>query len=343
MWYYKIVIDAIISFSPTPPGRAKDREKAKSKMRDKTIILLATIISLAMASIPQHVSAMRVETNYPADTNLQVPVINYHRFLPDRYETSTGMKRRLSDFRADLQKLYDAGYTLISIDDLVDGNIHVPAGRRPLVLTIDDAFFADQLWLDETGVPSDQCGIGVLYRFYQEHPNFGFQVAMFANFGDKYYGNVYRNGWWYVGDGWQEALAQAIVWGIEHGVIPYNHLYIHPRLDMTEYQTIQSEEYSNDAALRDLLARAGRADLIDQVNNYIALPYGLWPADQAGIDKLLGYTDPEGRAVKAVFEAGYEYMPEYAEPYAADFDPYHIPRLAGIDAAIESIVELAKN
>lgn len=276
------------------------------------------------------------------DQNPIIPVLNYHRFLPDGYDQSTGMKRRLEDFDTDLQRLYDAGYTLISLDDLLSGNIDVPAGRRPLVLTIDDAWFADQLWLDESGEPSLSCGIGRLYQFYRNHPDFGFEVAMFANYGDKFYGNIYYHGWWYVGDGWQDDLAAAIVWGIEHGVMPYNHLYIHPRLDLTEYADIWPQAEANDQALRDLLALAGRPDLVKQVNNYIALPYGKWPINQGAIDHLLDYRDPEGRPVKAVFESGYEYMPKFSPaPWSADFNPYHIPRMAGMEISIDTLVQMA--
>jgi hypothetical protein len=114
-----------------------------------------------------------------------IPILNYHRFLPDHYDQSTGMKMRLSDFKSHLQKLYDAGYSLILLDDLLSGNLNVPAGHRPLVLCIDDAYFADQLYLDDQGELSPLSGVGVLSAFSRERPEFGFAVAMFANFGDK--------------------------------------------------------------------------------------------------------------------------------------------------------------
>lgn len=305
-------------------------------MIDTTVTSLFILAMLLCPGISQATGTIAT----PTLIDLEIPVLNYHRFVGDQVEYSTYMKRRLSDFRRDLERLYVAGYSLISLDELIDGNYQLPPGRRPLVLSIDDAYFADQLWLDpSTGAPSPNCGIGVLWQFYQVHPGFGFKVAMFANFGDKYYGNVYRNGWWYLGDGWEDDLAAAIVWGIEHGVMPYNHLYIHPRLDLTEYADIWPQAEMNDKALRALLALVQREDLIEQVNNFIALPYGVWPESQAGIDHLIAYMDPEGRSVKAIFEAGYEHMPKYATPQAQNFSPYHIPRLAGIDVAIKAVTE----
>lgn len=274
----------------------------------------------------------------------QIPILNYHRFLPDSYGESTGMKIRLSDFLGHLQQLYDAGYSLISIDDLMDGKYDVPIGRKPLVLSFDDAYFADQLYLDETGNPSELCGIGVLYEFYTTHSDFGFKVAMFANFGDKYYGNVFMNGWWYLGEGWEYALADAITWGIEHGVMPYNHLYLHPKLDLVPNNLIQEQAHSNDVALRKYLAMAHRDDLILSINNYIALPFGIWPASDDGIRALLSYTDPEERPLRAVFEAGYEYDPTFALAAFTDgFDAFHLPRMAGIGATISAVVNAAES
>ena len=272
----------------------------------------------------------------------QIPILNYHRFIPDHMQ-ETGMKIRISTFKAHLEQLYAAGYSLISLDDLLAGSLVVPEGRRPLVISMDDAYFADQIYLDQDGLPSEQCGVGVLYAFSQAHPEFGFAVALFANFGDKYYGNEYRNGWWYLGDNWQEDLAKTIVWGIEHNVMPYNHLYRHPKLDITEEKDILPQAYLNDEALRNYLALAERSDLVDQISNYIALPYGIWPATQRGKDLLLGYTDPEGKPVRAVFEAGYEYSPAYAlAPFAEGFDPFHIPRMAGISPSITAIISAAE-
>jgi hypothetical protein len=271
-----------------------------------------------------------------------IPILNYHRFVLDSTPESTGMKLRLSDFRSHLVRLYEAGYSLISLDDLLSGNLIVPEGRKPLVLSMDDAYFADQLFLDENGEPSLLTGIGVLFAFYQEYPDFGFDVPLFVNFGDKYYGNYFTGVWWIVMDGWEDDLGQAIVWGIENGVIPYNHTYTHVKLDITADAHIDWELSQHDLALRDYLERADRLDLVERINNYIALPYGIWPASKSGIEILTSYTDPEGRQVRGIFEAGYEYSPEYAlAPFSEGFDPFRLPRMAGIGASINDIVSQA--
>ena len=268
------------------------------------------------------------------------PILNYHRFIPDRHPYSSGTKLRLSDFWSQLERLHAAGYSLISLDAYMNGDLRVPAGRRPLILTIDDAFFADQLSLTSDGQPSPRCGVGMLLEFSRQHPDFGFAVAMFANYGDKLFGNIETNDWWVLGEGWEDALANTIAWGIQNEVMPYNHLYLHPRLDLTDDQAIHSQAWLNDKALRDHLARIGQEQLIAQVENYIALPYGVWPATRGGRQLLMAYTDPEGRPVRAVLEAGYEYQPRFAPPpYAPEFDRFHLPRLSGIERSINVLEE----
>jgi len=180
------------------------------------------------------------------------------------------MVRYLGDLKTDLQAFYDSGYSLISLDDLLNGNIRVPAGRRPLILTIDDAYFANQFALNDQGEVSELSAVGTIYHFSQVHPDFGFEIAMFANFGDKHYGSLFTGTWWYVAEGWQQALAQTIVWEIEHHVYPYNHTYRHPHLDQLADNQIQPQLALNDAKLREYLALAGHPEYASLLSNYVA-------------------------------------------------------------------------
>jgi hypothetical protein len=257
----------------------------------------------------------------------RLPILTYHRFLPDTYDHSTKVKMRLGDFRLHLESLYESGYSLVSLGNWLAWDIQVPPGRRPLVLTIDDAFFADQIALTEAGEPSPDSGIGVLWQFSQEHPDFGFAVALFPNLGDKLY------------LGGEDALASVIVWCIEHDAIPYNHFYMHPRLDLTTARGITWEARMNDRYLRALLREAGREDLIGELGNIFALPYGIWPDTQSGRDALLSYITPEGVGVQGVLEVDFAVRAAYAAPpYAPGFDPLHLPRIVGTQEAIDLLM-----
>jgi hypothetical protein len=277
----------------------------------------------------------------------QVPILLYHRFITDGVEKDAITFTHLSAFRNDLQTLYDSGYSLVSLKSWLDGTYVTPAGRKPLIITLDDFWFADQIYLEADGTPSEYSGIGVLWKFAQEHPDFGFSAAGFSNMGDKYYGDA-RLGERFVYGGDLDAmwlkLGQTIAWSIENGVEPYNHLFQHPLLSITEDAHIQWQIEENDRVTRYYLKQAGREDLIPQLGNVIALPYGEWPTTQRGINILKNYKNQEGAPVEAIFEA-YLFADKILTPsvYSADFDRYNLPRLTASEMMTQWLVEQSEN
>lgn len=120
------------------------------------------------------------------------------------------------EFRAMIRKMYEAGYVLISLDDLVvqtknaDGsvtmeknqNLCLPAGKKPLLMSEDDLSYyhaygengaqgyADRLVLDENGLVKceftdvdgtkkvgDYDMVPILETFIAEHPDFSYRGA----------------------------------------------------------------------------------------------------------------------------------------------------------------------
>jgi hypothetical protein len=150
----------------------------------------------------------------------KAPVLMYHRFNPQPGASSYRYTTSLNDFDRQLHALYDAGFSLVSLTDWLQGNIHLQNGRRPLIITIDDLFYADQISLTEDGNPALYSGVGRLWDFAQEHPDFNFKVALFYNLGDKGYANHYQNGSFTVQDGWRQARAEAIAWCLETAPSP---------------------------------------------------------------------------------------------------------------------------
>ena len=306
---------------------AQPTADARSTVTTTPTLEAATLVPIPEASATPTESMTTLEATVWAD-HPQVPILTYHRFLPDTYAQSTAVKTRLADLQSHLERLYDSGYSLVPLGSWLAGDLRAPAGRRPLILTIDDAFFADQVSLTESGDPTPTSGIGVLWDFYREHPDFGFSAALFANLGDKLF------------VGGEEALATTIAWCLDHGVIPYNHFYAHPRLDLTETRWITWEAQKNDLYLRELLASVGRSDLTSKLGNILALPYGIWPESQSGRDAVLGYVNPEGTPLQAVMEVDYAYRARLAAaPYSEDFDRLHVPRIVATLSAIKVLEE----
>lgn len=278
---------------------------------------------------------------------LQVPILIYHRFVSDDTIDPATTKTRFSEFRTHLQKLYDNGFSLISLESWLSGNFTVPAGRKPLIITMDDLWSADQLFIDDDGTPSQYSGIGILWQFAQDHPDFGFSVSGFSNMGDKLFADTFRS--WderFIRNSaenspiWRDKLSNTMVWALENGVRPFNHLYTHAKLDLTAPTDIQYQLAENDRVTRFFLARVGREDLIPQLGNIIALPYGIWPSTQSGVNVLKNYKNPEGLPVSAILEA-YNLDAAQLTPsvFSSNFDRFKIQRITTSDLMIQFIVD----
>jgi peptidoglycan/xylan/chitin deacetylase (PgdA/CDA1 family) len=118
---------------------------------------------------------------YYADANElgQVMVLEYHRIgYPEmRYQ------RTPENFRADLQRLYQNDYYPVNFVDLINGLSHVPAGKRPVVLTFDDSDISQFRVLPDNTIDADSA-LGILLNFHNQHKNDWPPRATFFVLGD---------------------------------------------------------------------------------------------------------------------------------------------------------------
>ncbi len=306
----------------------------------------ATALAMASTMAVQTMAAIPTETIVPTPTEApfyltasiwaeeaRVPIINYHQFAPNTSEKSTDHKIRQEDFIAGMDALNQAGFTPIHLEDWLKGDLYVPEGRRPVVFTMDDLFYNNQIRLDENGVPLADTGLALAWAYGQQHPEFGFKWALFSNLGDK---------WYAAGDAegkWKDDLAATIVWCLENDARIYNHTYRHIRLDLSDAQGVTWELQQNDLFLRELLVSAGRKDLIEGLGNMFAIPFGYWPEGGA-YSAMVNYVTPEGETMLGVFDIDWPVRIKFmAPPYSAEFDPLKIPRIAMPPEAIAYLVE----
>jgi peptidoglycan/xylan/chitin deacetylase (PgdA/CDA1 family) len=268
-------------------------------------------------------------------------ILLYHQYIPYDKTNSSAMKMQLSVFRTQLEQLEQAGFTSVSLEDWLKGNLQVPAGKRPLILTFDDLFYSNQIYLEADGTPSQHTGLGVMWQFNKDYPDFGFKPALFANMGDKLYGNVARGDWWYVEKGWQDSLAKVIAWCIENGAGVYNHFYDHPDLPKLDSGLIQWEMRKNDETIKEFLGRVGKDSLADNIENILSIPFDEWPSSKNGKNTILNYESLNGKPVLGIVDAEPHYVRKnlMIAPYVQGYNPYRIPRIEGQQENIDQLIK----
>jgi len=246
--------------------------------------------STAAAERPPTVDPASVKANELG----QVPVLMYHRLVP---EPKGEYDRRPEDFRAELQRLYDSGYRPVLARDLVAGNLDVPAGKTPVVLTFDDTTVS-QYRLGPDGNVAADTAVGMLLEFSRSHPDFRPIATMYVN------GNPFEAG---AGTRELQDLARR---GLELGA----HTLTHQNLGKTDPGNVQKELVEGVRVITGAVPDAKVATM--------ALPFGIYPTDKALAHA--GNWDGQAYSFDGVFLVGAEPCPS---PFAVAFNPLGIPRI----------------
>lgn len=226
-----------------------------------------------------------------ADELGEVPILMYHQVTADpagEYDQSP------TEFRAELERLYREGYRPITAAQYITGDIDIPAGTHPVVLTFDDST-GSQLRFTADGVPTADCAAGVLERFAAEHPDFPARATFYVN-NDPFEGDP-----------------RALPWLAEHGYEIGAHTASHPDLAGLDSAGVQRELAQNVRAITT--AAPGTAVTT------MALPLGRAPADP-GL-ALAGISDGTPYRFAAVMLVG-------ANPAPSPFGPVEpgaVPRI----------------
>lgn len=195
----------------------------------------------------------------------RIPVFMYHNIG----EPEAEWVRTADNFRNDLQRFYDAGFRLVSMTDVINDNIDIPAGTSPLVLTFDDGPRNNfNLIKDETGeiVLDPDSAVAIILDFAERNPEMGTAATFYLNFPHPFS----QTDSWYTAEHRNWKLEQLVEWGMEIG----NHTYTHPHLS----RDIDSEEQ----LLREM---GGGQVFIESVlpgykMNSLALPFGSRPKEE---------------------------------------------------------------
>jgi peptidoglycan/xylan/chitin deacetylase (PgdA/CDA1 family) len=203
-----------------------------------------------------------------------------------------------AEFRAELGRLWREGYRPVKAIDLVTGELEVPAGKSPVVLTFDDST-KEQLALDAAGKVKPETAIGIMLEFARTHP--GFELA----------GTFYPNREPFAG---VREGPRMLTWLAEHGFELGNHTKDHIPLNQ-----MSSEEARRQLVLgREVITKAVPEARV----RTLALPLGAWPTPRS--IALRGSWGGRGYAHDGVLLVGAE---PAKSPFTRAFDPHSIPRI----------------
>ena len=261
----------------------------------RTEVKAAATHTNAKPSAPPSDNASATAAAVHANELGEVPVLMYHQIRADGggdYDLTA------DEFRAELERLWREGYRPVRAIDLVTGQLDVPAGKSPVVLTFDDST-KEQLALDRAGQIKPETAIGIMLDFKRTHP--GFELA----------GTFYPNREPFAGVAEGPRLLR---WLYEHGFELGNHTKDH----------IPFNQMSGEAARRQLVL--GRKVITDAVPEAkvktVALPLGAWPTPRSIAWR--GTWRGQSYAHDGVFLVGAE---PAKSPFTRAFDRHAIPRI----------------
>jgi peptidoglycan/xylan/chitin deacetylase (PgdA/CDA1 family) len=233
----------------------------------------------------------------------QVLVLMYH--LIDTKETE--WTRTPENLRKDIALLKSEGFYPINARDLASGNIDIPAGKSPVVLTFDDSSPGQYRILSDGSVDPNSA-VGILQEAVQEGgwaPRASFFCLLDVTPKERIlFGQPDRQ---------QEKLRNLVDWGYEVG----SHTVTH--LDLKKASTDEAKkQLAQSQATLDQLIGGGYAV------SSISIPFGDYPAS----DSMIASGEYDGMTYS--YSAGLALGGEpCASPFSSDFNALHIPRIRG--------------
>lgn len=115
----------------------------------------------------------------------QIMVVMFHNFVETYPKGKNEYTTSFSEFEGLLDELYQKKYRLISLEDMLNNNIDVPAGCIPMVFTFDDGTAGQFNLIEQDGqlIANPKSAVGIMEKFNKKHPDFGLKGTFYVNLG----------------------------------------------------------------------------------------------------------------------------------------------------------------
>lgn len=236
----------------------------------------------------------------------QIMILMYHGIVEGKAPSS--YQRNVDDFKKDLELLYNGGFRLIKLQDLIDNNISVEAGYTPVILTFDDGIETSFSLVQQDGklVPKENSAVDILNKFSESHPDFGKAATFYIN------GSAEP----FKGAG---SLKERFTYLIENGYDIGNHTFAHKDLSTLNKDQLESE--------------IGKVEKIikDELPNYkvtsLSYPFGKRPTEELRAYGLNGSFEGLEYTYAIALREGQSGAS--SSPNHIKYDPLNIPRVRG--------------
>ncbi len=243
----------------------------------------------------------------------QVLVVMYHIIGTPEAEWT----RTPENFRNDVALLKSEGFYPINVRDLASGNIDIPAGKSPVVITFDDSSPGQYRILDD-GTLDPDCAVGILQAATKDG-NWASRASFYPLIDvtpkDK---DIFGQP-----DKQQEKLKNLVNWGYEVG----SHTVTHLDLKKASAAEATKQLAQSQDTLEKLIGGGYSV-------TSIALPYGNYPSDlnilKSGTYNGITYSYTAGLSLGAN---------QSSSPFSSKFDALHIPRIRGSANYITDAIE----
>jgi len=278
------------------------------------------------ASLASDTSSGPVTTAAAASMG-KVPVLMVH-LVADTDAVWTITKAR---FRHTLETLYAHGYRPITVAQMIDRRIDVPAGKRPVVFTFDDASASHFRYIERNGQleVDPESAVGIWLAFAKKHPDWKpratFCMLSGAEAGRSFFGNKNIEG---QKTEWRFRKVQFLH---AQGFELCNHTLWHANL--AKYP---------DAFVQEQIAR-GQLAIDSAVPGYkvrtFALPLGVWPKNRVLARRGEWKDSKSGIVTRYDHDAILEVAGgPSVSPFDPTFDPLRIRRFNVYFDAVDSLI-----
>ena len=247
----------------------------------------------------------------------QVLVLMYHHFADEESEWT----RTPENFRRDIATLKAEGFYPVNVRDLASGNIDIPAGKSPVVLTFDDSSPGQYRILEDETLDPD-CAVGIM-RAAVDEGDWTSRASFYCLLDVVPKERVVFG----QDDRKQEKLRNLVDWGYEVG----SHTVTHLNLSEASQAEATKQLAQSQQILEDYIG--GGYEVTS-----IAIPFGEYPDS----DTLLtgGTYQDVSYAYTAALSVNGVPCPS---PFSTKFKALHIPRIRGSEPFLSNALKHFKD